>query len=883
MAKEFSPANPVEQSVYAGSYEAVIALLRGMSEADRKSYRAGLLRMLGLMYDARFSKQLDVWGGPCTDEQYRAARGAIILCGSARDVAEHPATVGDLIELAKEFQPSSLHGLAAVMMDVSPHRIGVVLKLIAAGVATRPDTDNFFLGLMGSLRMMPRDQTFDDVLASDPGLGEVLLRIMEIEGTSEFNLAAADKYSPARTWSSTLLRLCERGLFSRATLLDKTLGSLERDWPQFRSGWFSRFHEALSPSVEEMKPHTRRYLALCHSRIPPTVALALRIMEELDDAGLLSSRELLDALRPVMSSSVKGQVSAAIKLLERIVTRDASLAPESTLALVAGLAHESADVQKQILRRLITWGVNAELQRRLSDYAPGIAAANHKEFQQLTASADSASPASFRAEPANPSVPPAQIVRISILDPSRKLVPLPSDAELVECIAHVFENDTDIDSFERAIAGLVQAAPLLEASRARFGPVLRRAAKVRKPMARELARLLGFVATGTRANTHPSHDQGGRPSPVEGLLIARINDLMDLAAEGVGLPPLSTPTHVRGVIDPMEFVQRVAAYQSQGVQVPQSDQILGLRRLATGATGEVRARARTLRDAPLTRALRYALGDDLEPAGDLELFAVTACIRNPRTDPRYAWHVKSLSHEVHGKTYVNYFLEVTAGNAPDRTSADAGNYFRGPPRFGGIDEGTITYSATLLPSDLAAFFADGARSIGNNINWWEAEWQNSAYLRLLLDPTVEMTDSATLVLALGLAGKEPGQTAIAVDALVQAKAEARLDGLRLGQMMGELLITSLVKGARYAKSLRAALRIDADLASVIFDVLCAAFDALVSNPPKDCAVLLELMQEVMLISQRALPETTCSAIGKLTLGGKSRTLQRSLLETETKA
>ena len=692
-------------------------------------------------------------------------------------------------------------------------------------------TDDFFLRLMGSLRMMPRDQTFDDVLASQPGLSHVLLRIMEIEGTSEFNLAAADKYSPARTWSGTLLKLCERGLFSRATLLDKTLSSLERDWPQFRAGWFSRFHEALSPTVEEMKPHTRRYLALCHSRIAPTVALALRVTAELDAAGLLNARELLDALRPVTSSSVKGQVTAAIKLLEGIVERDASLASESAAALAVGLAHESADVQKQILQRLGAWGVSTGLQRTLGDYAPGIAAVNRKEFQQLTAGTEGVFCASPPAGPANPSAPPAQIVRVSILDPSRKLLPLPSEDELVECIAHVFENDTDTDSFERAIAGLVRAAPLSQASLARFGPVLKRAAKVRKPIARELARLLGFVATGTRTNAQPPS------SPVERMLVTRINDLMDLVEQGAGLVPLSAPTHARGVIDPAEFAARITAFQARGVQPPPTDHALGLQRVATE--------------------------------------------KNVHSDPKYAWNVTSQSHEVQGKTYINYYLEVTSGRVSDRVSQDTYGHYGA--RFAGTDEGVTVYSATLRPSDPAAFFAEGARAIGNNLNWWEARWQDSAYLRLLLDSTVEMTDSATLLLALGLAGKEPGQTATAVDALVQAKADARLDSLRLGQVMGELLITSLVKSARYDKSLRAALRIDADLASVIFDLLCAAFAALASNPPKDSAVLLELLQEVMLTSQRALPETARSAIGRLALGGKARTLQKSLLEMETKA
>ena len=59
--------------------------------------------------------------------------------------------------------------------------------------------------------------------------------------------------------------------------------------------------------------------------------------------------------------------------------------------------------------------------------------------------------------------------------------------------------------------------------------------------------------------------------------------------------------------------------------------------------------------------------------------------------------------------------------------------------------------------------------LSRNLDWWEAQWENAAYLRQLLHSDVPMKPMATLVLAIGLAGKEPGQAAIAIDALVQAQ------------------------------------------------------------------------------------------------------------------
>ena len=88
-----------------------------------------------------------------------------------------------------------------------------------------------------------------------PDSNRRLLRIFEVEGVSDVSLAAVDKYTHKdRTWSKRLLGLTQRGVYSRELLIDKTLSALERGWIQFRSGWFSQFHEALAPTIEEMKP-----------------------------------------------------------------------------------------------------------------------------------------------------------------------------------------------------------------------------------------------------------------------------------------------------------------------------------------------------------------------------------------------------------------------------------------------------------------------------------------------------------------------------------------------------------------------------------------------------------------------------------------------------
>ncbi|MBK7006829.1 MAG: hypothetical protein IPH37_18250 [Burkholderiales bacterium] len=73
------------------------------------------------------------------------------------------------------------------------------------------------------------------------------------------------------------------------------------------------------------------------------------------------------------------------------------------------------------------------------------------------------------------------------------------------------------------------------------------------------------------------------------------------------------------------------------------------------------------------------------------------------------------------------------------------------------DAACIRFAASLQPTDLEPFFAEGAHALGNNLDWGEANWQNRAYLDVLIEPTTPMTPMALLLLVVELAGK-PGQT-----------------------------------------------------------------------------------------------------------------------------
>src|SRR4051812_4202960 len=92
MAEVFAPSTALERAVRAGDYDTTLDLLRRMTPAERKAQRASAVLMGKLMWEARYRSPDDVsgphWGTAPLDEQARAGRTALFLCGTARDVAD---------------------------------------------------------------------------------------------------------------------------------------------------------------------------------------------------------------------------------------------------------------------------------------------------------------------------------------------------------------------------------------------------------------------------------------------------------------------------------------------------------------------------------------------------------------------------------------------------------------------------------------------------------------------------------------------------------------------------------------------------------------------------------------------------------------------------
>jgi len=313
--------------------------------------------------------------------------------------------------------------------------------------------------------------------------------------------------------------------------------------------------------------------------------------------------------------------------------------------------------------------------------------------------------------------------------------------------------------------------------------------------------------------------------------------LLALAKRGSGLAPLSSPTHRGGFVEPQQLKARLAAYVHAGMLPDPQDHTLAL-----------------MRQMPFHST--------------------------PGTAATPGWSVSSSDGE-----YVVHSLHIHADLSAADEDAGGGEISQQLTRKflthgdwqSERDAANIRFMASLRPGDLDALYAEGAHALGNNLDWWEANWQNRAYLDVLLESTLPLTPMARLLLAVALAGKEAGQSTLAVDALAQCLHNGRVTPEAMGETLAALWATPLVKGPRLARSLAAAAMAHVGLPLAVYPLLCAMVAVNPAAPRKDSALLLELMLELQLARKLALPAGTRQILAAQKLTGKARAAVQALL------
>jgi hypothetical protein len=513
------------------------------------------------------------------------------------------------------------------------------------------------------------------------------------------------------------------------------------------------------------------------------------------------------------------------------------------------------------------------------------------------------------------------------LDESKALRPIDSLEELIDVFAHALEDPSDPMELERVLDGVSRLCDQRPDDFATHtGPLRRRALQRQASLpggpflgldpGMDLCGLARAWLSGEVVLPHllPKQRFGDhvlehtfntgkrlasfavpRQACVLTFLSQRVLAVARRSAAQQAAPLLAAPTHAGGWIDPCVLVERAAALETDADPL---DQIQALLRLAPERRGPALKAARKM-PGEFGQALRYALGgaEKIGPTPPLWVaaararapFADDAALerRHPDLGPnagraaRYQASVRKVTQS----GYSHIALEVLCEPArPVATPVELVTVVLNPYRAGNalvVDSHQSTphlrWALSVWPANREAWFAIAAPPFASNLDWWEAEWGQRTYLEPLLDPDVPLGSLAVLCLALGLAAKEPGEHVLAVDALVAAIDDGRLDAARLGQALALLLPTGLVKPPRWAKTLGQAARVSPLHLHVISEAVQQSLRG-PADAPRDLHALLALLQELLTeLGAGVSDEQARAYLEQLNGGGRTARLVRELL------
>ena len=690
----------------------------------------------------------------------------------------------------------------------------VVRNLVRTGALPFPATEFYILGMIVAPNHRETPRQF---LERDPKLlEEEFWRLFEHEGSGELSLAARDKYVPdPATWWQAILDMTRDGVIDRSRLLAATLDALQRDFAPFRAGWFSRLHESLQPSAAERVTLRDRYLDLLGSRVPATVAFAMKALVTVDKAGAFDAAAL-DRLAPAFEARDKGTVQRALALAGRIARKGDA----ETTARVAGLAaraltHESAEVQTAALA--LTGTDSSHTSPYLPLLAPSVRAGLGAGTPGETEEAEAVPPATTHS----------------------RITPISSLAELVETFAGVLENQgppSDIERVIEAVARLGIAAAVNDSSFDRLTAGLaKRADKLlaRGGTVQPRASLASLALAWTRGIRIPAP---AAEKHLADFLLWRVWCAAEQAAQRIPHPLLSLPTFANGGIEGAELDRRLAALKPAERSAAESD------RQSLFHLDFLLARLRAGRD-PL----------DLRK--------------------RVIW--KKQTWEAQGRTYSHYQpgLEIQGTAERSRFCPAA---LTAATFWSSLE--MKRWCATVNPHGSEDWFAAGCCALGGNLEWWQADWSTRAYLEPLLDPQTSIRAMGALLIALGLAAREAGESGLAADALIATIADGRLDDKALGHALKGASSSGAIKYSRWAKQLDRAAQAGALQARTIFAAIETLFEAGAPADPGDFGRLVELQFELAhLTGLRLTNPSARRTLADLKTGGKTGRAATQLL------
>lgn len=380
----------------------------------------------------------------------------------------------------------------------------------------------------------------------------------------------------------------------------------------------------------------------------------------------------------------------------------------------------------------------------------------------------------------------------------------------------------------------------------------------------------------------------------------RILEIAKGVANRKSLQLLSIPTHKGGWIDPLVLVERLKQLDSSGEQTYPSDLIQSLLRLAPDRRSEALDKLQGLAIKNLS-AVRYALGDEIEPdALSLELLiAATGARHSKDSDLKLSVQIsickppKILDIGVRATAIDNIMASWLNWGEPEEGSATVvapspESVALSPlllidkrklnPTIGSGSDVPI-WDALVWPQARQSYFAREARIVFNHLESLSKEIYLSQW-EPLFDPDVLAQGTACWLIALALATKNPTPARMALDALIQAVYDSRIDGSGFGHVIADLIHNNLSASSRWMPAFQETAR----TSPVHLVFMCSALDralAGLSNfhgkPPLK---LIELYYELSVEAGQAVknPGARDYLNALAAAGGKAQKLTQALLK-----
>ena len=609
----------------------------------------------------------------------QAEKVALLLCANLKDIApktnyRSKGETGNLltIDALKQRSRSFCNNWAKnVLQNNWPwHYWQYIRELVKCGACDEPDDDTYHRGIIAGWKAVPpyftdeqkeidwrEERKLIDIIKDDPALLDDA--IWAIFRFNDYII-----YSNKDEWHETFIALCNEGLVQRSKVLRLSIEALQFAPSSDRARFFLRLLKDVKPTLQEELEIKDMYLPLLESDVSTVMAYGLKSVKRLIKKDAYDAKVLFNILRPVIHHQTKTSTMQCLMLLEHIVSSTPSLVHDVLECIKMLLAHDHIDIQSKVVTLIVTCSDSndSSLMQSLEPYQSSLPQSlkiqlgehfvGHLEEDLDIHSHESSSLYLKELQSMIPEVRQAlhvdaltthykngtidfqqiDVTRVQQhrIKQSNPLEPINSVKELIEEVLKTIESNDDILTFERVLSGISLLHDEKDHDFHRLtAPLKERAEKLwsqQNFFIHEPSSQITFLALtwlGVRKacfrwNGHFLHD----------ALLLRTLYLCNRIKSNIILPLLSSPSHDDYSIDPLCLVERIRCWEKNHQTPDDIDMIIALLRLARSDRDQA-AKASEGLVSEHALALRYALGDAVEPTNNKALWVAASRSRAP--------------------------------------------------------------------------------------------------------------------------------------------------------------------------------------------------------------------------------------------------------------